>query len=186
MKIRGIIFFVGLIFMSGACGNNHKKDLAIIEKQELATGVRHDSLFMSLYLGMPKQDFFDYCWHMNKKGVFTEGGDKTVEYEFGKKEFAYPLQMNFYPQFKYDKIKEMPIKFTYRGIDLSYPNGQTVKLFIDVKKLMEEWYGKGFFVTPLPIGGKGYAKVAGNRRVVIFSEKEYEVMVVVTDLTFQQ
>ena len=91
--------------------------------------------------------------------------------------------MNFYPQFKYDKVSEMPIKFTYKGIDLSYDNGQTEKLLIDVKNLIGEWYGEGFFVTPLPTGGKGYAKVSGNRRVIIFSEKEYEVMVVVTDLT---
>ncbi len=186
MKIRTIIFFIGLLFMFYACRNSQNKDLATIEKQELATGIRHDSLFMGLTLGMPKQEFFDFCWAMNKKGVYTEGADKTVEYEFGKKNFSFPLQMNFYPQFLYDKIKEMPIKFTYKGIDLSYPNGQTVKLLKDVKKLMEEWYGDGFFITTLPIGVKGYAKVAGNRRVVIFSEKEYEVMVIVTDLTARQ
>lgn len=189
MKIRIIIFFIGLLFISIACGNSHSKDLATIEKQELATGIRHDSLFMGLTLGMTKQEFFDFCWAMNKKGVFTEGADKTVEYDFGKKNFSFPLQMNFYPQFLYDKIKEMPIKFTYKGIDLSYPNGQTEKLLEDVKKLMEEWYGEGFFVVPLPNLEKGqnaYAKVSGNRRVLIFSQKEYEVMVVVTDLTIGQ
>lgn len=185
MKIRIIIFFIGLLFISIACGNSHSKDLATIEKQELATGIRHDSLFMGLTLGMTKQEFFDFCWAMNKKGVYTEGADKTVEYDFGKNDFNFPLQMNFYPQFKYDKIIEMPIKFTYKGIDLSYPNGQTEKLLVDVKKLMEEWYGTGFFITPLPKGEKGqkaYAKVSGNRRVLIFSEKEFEVMMVVTDL----
>lgn len=181
-----IFLFLGFTILTVACRNKAEKTLADIEKQELATGIRHDSLFMGLTLGMPKQAFFDFCWAMNKKGVFTEGADKTVEYVFGKKDFTYPLQMNFYPQFLYDKIKEMPIKFTYKGIDLSYPNGQTEKLLVDVKELMEEWYGDGFFITTLPIGGKGYAKVSGNRRVLIFSEKEFEVMVVITDLTATQ
>ena len=184
-----ILLFLGLTITTFACSNVGQKSLADIEKQELATGIRNDSLFMGLTLGMSKQEFFDFCWAMNKKGVFTDGEEKTVEYVFGKKNFAFPLQMNFYPQFKYDKISEMPIKFTYKGIDLSYPNGQTEKLLKDVKGLMEEWYGTGFFITPLPKGEKGqnaFAKVSGNRRVLIFSEKEFEVMVLVTDLTAGQ
>lgn len=189
MKIRIIIFFIGLMFMSYACRNSQNKDLATIEKQELATGIRHDSLFMGLTFGMTEQEFFDFCWGMNKKGVFTEGSGMSVEYQLGKKDFHYPIQMNFYPQFLNDKIKEMPMAFTYKGIDLSYPNEQTQKLLLDVKGLMEEWYGTSFFITPLPKGEKGqnaYAKVSGNRRVLIFSEKEYEVMVIVTDLTARQ
>lgn len=183
-----LLLFLGLTILTFACQNKTQKSLADIEKQELATGIRHDSIFMDFYLGMPKQSFFDYCWGMNKKGVFTDGSGMTVEYQLGKKNFSHPIQMNFYPQFKEDKIIEMPMKFTYEGIDLSFPNGQTQKLLVDVKKLMEEWYGNDFFITPLPKGDKGqnaYAKVSGNRRILIFSEREFEVMVLVTDLTTQ-
>ncbi len=184
MKTNTIIFlFLGVLVLIFACRNKSEKKLADVEKQELATGIRHDSLFLGLSLGMTKREFCDYCLNMNKKGIFTEGGDKTVEYVLGKKNFHFPLQMNFYPHFKEDKIIDLPIKFTYKGIDLSYPNGQTEKLAEDVKKLTEEWYGEGFFITPLPNGGKGYAKVSGNRCVLIFSEKEFEVMVIVKDLT---
>jgi hypothetical protein len=181
MKITQILLFVGLILLSANCGNR-PKDLASIEKQELASGIRNDSIFLGIHLGMPKQGFFDYCWGMNKKGQFTEGEGMTVEHDLGKRNFAYPIQMNFYPKFKNDKVNELPIKFTYKGIDISYPNGQTEKLLKDVKKLAEVWYGEGFFITTLPDGVKSYAKVSGNRKVLIFSEKEYEVMVVVTDL----
>lgn len=186
MRTTIIFFFFAILLISNGCRNANKKDLAAIEKQELATGIRHDSIFMGIYLSMKKQDFFDYCWGMNKKGLFTEGVDMTVEHQLAKKDFFYPLQMNFYPKFKDDKIRELPINFTYKGIDLSFPNGQTEKLLNDVKKLVEEWYGSGFFVTTLPDNIKGYAKVSGNRRVVIFSEKEFEVMVVVTDLAAGQ
>ncbi len=184
MKTKAVIFFfLGVLLCLPACRNSSEKKLADVEKQELATGIRYDSLFLGLSLGMTKREFFDYCLGMNKKGIFTEGSDKTVEYVLGKKNFHFPLQMNFYPHFKEDKISDLPIKFTYKGIDLSYPNGQTEKLAEDVKKLMEEWYGEGFFITPLPNGGKGYAKILGNRRILIFSEKEYEIMVIIKDLT---
>ena len=184
-RILVFLFFLSVSLYMSSCRNTGEKKLADVEKQELATGIRYDSLFLGLSLGMTKRKFFDYCLDMNKKGIFTEGADKTVEYDLGKMNFHFPIQMNFYPNFKEDKISALPIKFTYKGIDLSYPNGQTEKLAEDVKKLMKEWYGDGFFITPLPNGGKGYAKVSGNRRVLIFSEKEYEIMVIVRDLTVE-
>lgn len=182
MKLKIVLFFGILVFFAD-CRNAHKKDLATIEKQELASGIRNDSLFMGLTFGMERQEFYNFCWAMNKKGVFTEGDNKLVEYQLGKKNFAYPIQMNFFPQFKNEKINVMPVKFTYKGVDLSYPNGQTEKLVKDVKMQLEEWYGGGFFKTSLPDGKECYVQVKGNRRIMIMVEKEYEVMVVFTDLT---
>lgn len=182
MKITSFLFVFGLLLMSIGCQNDHKKDLARVEKKELATGIRNDSLFMGLSFGMERQEFYNFCWAMNKKGVFTEGENKLVECQLGKKNFFYPIQMNFFPQFKNEKISVMPVKFTYKGIDLSYPNGQTEKLLKDVKIQLEEWYGGGFFKTSLSDGSACYAQVKGNRRIVVMVEREYEVMVVFTDL----
>ncbi len=186
MKKIGFLCCLGLILWVTSCGKSRQKDLATVEKQELAKGLRNDTVFMDIQLAMPKQAFFDYCWGMNKKGQFTEGEAMTVEHDLGKRNFAYPIQMNFYPKFKDGKVSEVPMKFTYKGIDISFPNGQTEKLLKDVKKLAEEWYGEGFFITDLPEGLNAYAKVTGNRRVLIFSDKEYEVMVIVTDLKAAQ
>ena len=183
MKIKFIHFLFFVALMMFGCKGLGEKKLADVEKRELAKGVRQDSIFQGIYLAMPKQEFFDYCWAMNKKNVFTEGSDKSVEYQLGKQNFNYRIQMNFYPSFIGDKIAEMPMKFSYFGIDLTVPRNQNEKLMNDVKTLMEEWYGKDFFKTDLPFGGKGWAKVTGNRRVLIFSEKEFEVMVLVSDLT---
>ncbi len=186
MKTKALLLFFGLLMMSISCKNGNKKDLVKIEQQELATGIRHDSLFQGLYLGMARLDFLTHCWEMNKKNVFTEGVGKTVEYQLGKRNFHYDIQMNFYPQFIADKISAMPMKFTYRGKEQTFPDVLTVKLVKDVRTLMEEWYGTGFFITALPTGQNAYAQVSGNRRVLIFSEKEFEVMVIISDLTAEK
>jgi hypothetical protein len=179
------ILFICLGISVNACKNDSIKKLANIEKQELAKGIRNDSLFMGLYLGMPKQDFFNHCWQMNKKGLFTDGSGQTVVYQLGKLYSDYPIQINFFPRFENDKISELPILFTYKTLDPYNPKMHTAKLMEEVKKLMEKWYGNGFFITPLSFSssGKGYAKVTGNRRILIFVEKDFEVMVVISDLT---
>jgi hypothetical protein len=187
MNIKSIYFFIGIAFFAVACRNSEKKNLAYIEQQELAKGIHNDSIFLGFYFGMPKEDFLNYCWTMNKQKQFTDGNGMTVEYQLGKRDFTFPLKMNFYPQFKNDKIKEMPICFSYKTYEFFNQKMTTEVILKDVKKLVEQWYGDGFFVTPLPSpfpdNIKGYVQVKGNRRVVIFVEKEVEVMVIVSDLS---
>ncbi len=84
-------------------------------KHELSTGLRNDSLFLGLYLGMPEKDFYIHCWELNKKGIIRQGSNNTtVEYRT-KDELKHPGIMNFYPSFVDSKIAEMPVKFTYAG-----------------------------------------------------------------------
>ncbi|MBL7814381.1 MAG: hypothetical protein JNL70_05195 [Saprospiraceae bacterium] len=181
--MRTIVCLLFIGFLLVACKNNSAKDLAKIEKQELAKGIRQDSVFMGIHLGMAQQDFYNYCWAMNKKGVFFEGYNKSVEYQIGKITSNFPVQLNFFPQFKDGKIAEIPFLFTYKTLDPWNPNMQTDKLVAEVKTLMEKWYGKDFFIAILPTGEKVYAKVDGNRRVIIKVVKDFEVTVMVTDLS---
>lgn len=182
MKVKLISFLALVGILLTACKNDKKQDLGRIEQQELAKGIRNDSLFMGFYFGMPKQDFFNYCWGMNKKGIFMEGEGMSVEYQLGKQDFNFPLQMNFYPHFENERIVEMPIRFTYKTLDPWNPNMQTDKLVADVRKLMIKWYGGDLFITNMPTGKKAYAQVSGNRRILIFVEKDFEVIVLLTDL----
>jgi hypothetical protein len=186
IKIKSLLFCIGIIVFSIACRNVEKKNLTYVEQQELAKGIRTDSLFLGLYLGMLKEDFLQHCWQMNKKGMFSEGMGKSVEYQFSKQASGYAIQMNFYPHFVQDKMNELPAIFSYKGLDTSNPKVKTETLVVEVKKLMEQWYGNDFFITQLPTGKKGYAQVKGNRRILIFVEKEFEVIVVATDLTVRQ
>jgi hypothetical protein len=187
MNIKGLLFFFSIVLFLSACRNSEKKNLAYVEQQELAKGIRNDSLFLGFYFGMPKEDFLNYCWSMNKQKQFVDGNGMTVEYQLGKRDFSFPLKMNFYPQFKNDRINEMPISFSYKSYEFFNQKMTTETILNDVKKLMEQWYGNNFFVTslplPFPANIKGYALVQGNRRVLIFVEKEVEVMVFITDLS---
>jgi hypothetical protein len=190
MNIKSVLFFLGIVFLSTACRKSEKKNLVHIEQQELAKGIRNDSLFLGLYFGMSKEDFLEYCWKLNKQGLITDGNGMTVEHQLGIRDFQYPLKMNFYPQFKNDKIRELPICFSYKTYEFFNQKMTTETILNDVKKLMEQWYGEDFFVTtlpqPMPNNIKGYAQVKGNRRVLIFVEKDVEVMVLITDLTARE
>ena len=132
---------------------------------------------------MTTEAFADTCRARHAEGLFDEGGNRMVEYELTHNELKFPAKISFFPLFKQNKISEVPINFKYSNLEIWNAAMKTDKLLVDVKKLMEKWYGDGFFITDLPTGVKGYAKVSGNRRIMIFAEKEFEVMVVFTDLT---
>ena len=88
-----------MIFSSVISGCTPKSKYERKLKHELAKGVRYDSLFLGLYLGMPEKDFYIHCWELNKKGLIRQGSNNTtVEYRM-EDELKYPGIMNFYPSF---------------------------------------------------------------------------------------
>jgi hypothetical protein len=41
----------------------------------------YDSLFLGIYFGMDRKEFYNYCWEMNKQKKFTHGPtNQSVEY----------------------------------------------------------------------------------------------------------
>lgn len=186
MKIIIATFFLGLLLLSSSCRNMNTKDLSVIEKQELAKGIRNDSVFHGLYLGMTVAAFADTCRERHRQGLFDEGGNRMVEFELKNNELKFPAKISFYPIFTQNKISEVPVSFKYSNLEIWNQEMKTDKLLVDIKKLMEKWYGGGFFLTPLPTGRNGFAQVSGNRRILIKVDKDDEVLVVFTDLTTTQ
>jgi len=112
-KILWLIPVLITILLVSSCTPKTKYDRML--KQELASGIRHDSLFMGLYLGMPAKEFYTHCWELNRKGLIRQGTrNMTVAYQI-KDELKYPATMDFYPEFVSDKISEMPVRFVYNG-----------------------------------------------------------------------
>lgn len=152
-------------------------------KRELASGVRYDSLFMGLYLGMTQKNFYLHCWELNRKGLIRQGPDnRTVEYQL-RNELKYPATMNFYPSFVEGKIAEMPVKFTYSGwapwnMKLSSDSLQT-----NVLKWYEKEYGNHFIKVDHPKRGSAYVKINGNRRITIFRENDINVWAIFSDMS---
>jgi len=178
---RFIIFL--MIFSSVISGCTPKAKYERKLRNELAKGVRYDSLFLGLYLGMPEKDFYIHCWELNKKGLIRQGSNNTtVEYRM-EDELKYPGIMNFYPSFVESKIAEMPVKFTYAGWAPWNQKLSSDSLQLDVMQWIEKKYGNRFMKVDHSKRGSAYIKLDGNRRITIFRENEMNVWAVFSDMS---
>jgi len=172
--------WVAIMFMGGCTpGSRYEHRL----KKELASGVRHDSLFMGLYLGMTDKDFYTRCWELNREGVIRQSHSNTsVEYHPGEK-LNHPATMTFYPKFVNGKIAEMPVQFSYDGWAPWNKELSSGQLTEDIKRWYEEVYGPGFIKITHPVKGKAFTKIDGNRRITIYQEDDLYAWAVFTDMT---
>ena len=175
--------FAGILgFIVSACKEDSEAALVKMEQRELAKGIRFDSLFLGLNLGMSNKDFYARCWEMNKQGTVLAGsGNESVSLK--RADMKYPVTMNFYPKFQNNKISEMPIQFQYDSWAPWVRQAQPDSLQMDVLDLMEKWYGKGFIKMKNKDYGLSFVKVDGNRRIFIHQQPEMFVRVIISDLT---
>ncbi len=161
--------------------SNCQTDYEKMESRELAKGIRNDSIFYGLYFGMPREKFFAHCWDLNQKGILR--GDTKVHVLIDTTLTHNPLDMEFYPDFHETKIYQMPINFQYTNWAIWNPSTHADTVLVDVLNIMERWYGKGFIKIQHPEKGDLWAKVEGNRRIVIRKKDERSVGVNISDLT---
>lgn len=171
-------------YIISSCSPKSKYDRML--ERELESGVRYDSLFMGLYLGMPEKEFYTQCWKLNSKGLIRQGTrNMSVEYQL-KDELNYPGTMDFYPEFINGKIFEMPVRFLYNGWAPWNKKLCSDSLQVQVLKFMKKSYGEDFMEVSHPKRGIAYVKINGNRRISIFKENEMYVWVVFTDMIVQK
>lgn len=190
MKVNNInkISLIIFLFMGICCffACQPKSEYHQMVERELASGIRHDSLFYGFYLGMSSKEFYDHCWKMNKKGWFRQGANnQTVWAKIT--ELDYPAGMDFYPTFYEDKIVGMPVTFTYDSWAPWSKHLSADSLKLEVVDLMETWYGAGFIKIEDPskfkLTGAAYVKVDGNRRISVYNKDDAKVIVDFIDLT---
>jgi hypothetical protein len=169
MKIAGTFFgVILLILVLGCSSNTEKSNYEEIVEKELAKGVRNDSLFLGYKLGMSKRKFYSYSWDLNKQKIVMQGPqNQTVEYQLDDNELPHAATMNFYPDFRDDKIYRMRTTFSYKGWAPWNDDLGEDSLIYDVKVLMEKWYDKGFIKFNESEIGLTFKKVDGNREIVI-------------------
>jgi len=152
----------------------------------MASGIRNDSLFMGIYLGMPEKNFYTHCWALNRQGIIKQGmRNTTVEYQM-REELNYPAIMDFYPIFEKGKIYEMPVKFVYSGWAPWNKSLGSDSLQFNILKWYEKQYGKGFLAVEHPKRGIAYVKIDGNRRISIFKENDTYVWAIFTDMSVKR
>ncbi len=183
MRHLGYLIFLLALATFSACSEGAKYKR--MEARELASGERHDSLFLGVHLGMTSKDFYAHCWEMNKKQLIKEGmNNSSVQYI--PKELKYPGKMYFYPKFWEDKIYEMPISFTYDAWAPWNKNLFADSLQQDVRHLFESWYGEGFMQINNEKRGPALVKMDGNRRITIWKESDQVVRASFTDVPVEK
>lgn len=178
--ILWLVPFLLITYIISGCSQKTKYERRL--KNELASGVRYDSLFMGLYLGMTDKDFYSQCWKLNRKGLIKQGTtNTTVEYHV-RNELKYPAIMDFYPTFVKGKISEMPVRYVYSGWAPWNKKLSADSLQVDVLEWYKKKYGRGFLEVKHPEKGVAYVKIDGNRRISIYKEDELHVWAVFTDM----
>lgn len=175
-----------MIFASFYYGCTPKSKYERKLKHELSSGIRNDSLFMGLYLGMPEKDFYTHCWELNRKGLIRQGPKNTTVEYIMKDELKYPGTMDFYPGFIDGKIAEMPVRFMYTGWAPWNKKLSADSLEIDILNWYKKKYGDQFMEVNHPERGSAYVQLKGNRRITIFKENEENVWTVFTDMSVKQ
>ncbi|SDI86400.1 hypothetical protein [Mucilaginibacter gossypii] len=178
---KGILVVVCLISVFSCNSDDRKYENAVAS--ELSRGVRRDSLFQGIKLGMTSKEFYTHCWEMNKKGIFFAGpGNTTVLYKLNK-ELKYPASMNFYPDFRQGKISKMRVSFSYDAFAPWNKQMFADSLQLDVLNMLKKWYKeKDFILITDPAKGTIFVQVDGNRRIIIGKYDDAHVKVDYTDL----
>lgn len=177
-----LLLILGTIYFG--CSPRSKYEYQL--KRELNSGVRQDSLFLGLYLGMPQLDFYTHSWKLNRSGLIQQGpNNTTVEYTL-ENELKHPVTMYYYPEFFEHKIYEMPVRFMYNGWTPWNKDLSAEKLVVDVLTWYKEVYGGRFIKVKHPKWGTAYVKIDGNRRITIFEEDETYVWAIFTDMLIKK
>lgn len=169
-NIKYLAVFICLCFLIG-CQDSEESRYRKYEKSELAKGIRKDSLFLGLYFQMPKEEFRSYCFDMNLKGKFKQGGNRNTSWVESRIEgTTYPAAVNFYPNFKNGKISELKASIYYKNAIFKDGTFELDSLMTDVLGLMDKWYDGKVFEIKSPYFYKDdvHVLVDGNKRVTIY------------------
>ncbi len=182
MRIKYIVMVIaaGLIL---ACTPRDRYERMI--NKEIASGERHDSLFLGLRLGMTDKQFYGQCWELNKQGLIRQGtNNTTVLYEIDT--LGSSIDMNFYPDFYKGRIWRMPVKFNYEAWAPWNTHLSADSLQQKLLNVYKQAYGDDFMKVRHPERGMAYIKVDGNRQISISKQDDQYVWVVFSDLLVEK
>ena len=176
-----ILIFITII----SCQTNPYLEL---EKKELSSGVRYDSLFLGVKFGMTSKEFYAHCWDLNRKKLITQGpSNNSVRYYLPTESIGQKIEMLFYPVFDNDIVYEVNTTFSYTAWAPWNKETSSDYLIDEVREILSEWYNSKFYEIKNPKNNSTlYTTVSGNRRIVITKVSEREVRARYTDLTIEK
>jgi hypothetical protein len=156
-----------------------------MERLELSKGTRYDTLFFGYYFGMPKKEFYDQSWKINKAGLVTNGDGAEILCR--PQGFKYDTRQLFYPEFAEDKIVKMWMRFNYDAYNGWNPRFGADSLLKEVIPNVGKWFGvHDFMEVEAKDKPKIWVNVTGNRRLMIYKEDDKVVKVLVSDLSVRK
>lgn len=170
-----------IIFISAACTPKSRYDRML--KRELGNGVRHDSLFLGLSLGMAENAFLKHCEELKSKGIITNVDNGSALMLPLNDELKHSAFMYFYPRFSEGRICEMPVQFRFDKWSSANSELSSEKLQEAVLHWYEKIYGKGFIKVKHRERGAAWVKIEGNRRITILKQNEQLVWTFFTDMS---
>lgn len=170
------IILLSFLFLSCEQKTEYEKRL----ETELSKDIRVDSLFLGYHFGMTLDEFFKHSWDLNRQEIVT--GQQTIHYKL--EDLKSPATMDFYPQFKEDKINKFPIQVHYDGWAPWNKHLFSDSLMVDLVRLYEQKYNSNFIKTTPPQQNKeAYIDIQGNRQISIFKHDDRVVNIVFLDLS---
>lgn len=161
MKRAFTTLFIILLIIWGC---NQKPDYETLVEEGLRSGEEHNEMFLEYELGMPREEFYDVSWRLNKEKKIT--GQVKVEYSFDA--LKSKATMRFYPEFTDNKITKMPVDVHYEAWAPWNKQYSSDSLVVDLVKYYEEIFQSEFSEIYVPhLEKNAYMNVEGNRAITI-------------------
>lgn len=175
---------MGTIFLS-SCKSEYSR---AVEKG-MASGEIIDSLIFGMRIGQTKKDFYSICWELNKQQLISEGpGNMSAKYLEpldSTKDKSLRKEMLFYGIFdENDIMYGMYMTYSYIAWAPWLEHLQSISLVDDLKAYYRANYpGNDFIEFSLKdLGIKAFAKIDGNRQILIYPKDAKDVIVKIEDL----
>jgi len=176
-----LVSSVAIILLLNGC---FQSEYTRLVKQELAKGIRHDSVFLGIRLGDTQTAFRDKCFELNKERIVTEGQGFWVQYLRPDSIPISPkVKLLFFPTFdEKEVLSGLDLKFSFEGWAPWNKDLQSDRLMEEVKKVLMKWYGGNDFVMAHAKGNDIPVKLDGNRRIMIYNSPPEHVIVRIQDI----
>tara|TARA_R110000796_G_scaffold250788_4_gene380716 strand:- start:79493 stop:80092 length:600 start_codon:yes stop_codon:yes gene_type:complete len=175
-----------IIIVLNSCQSKYTK----LVKNEMKSGVVHDTIIFDLKFGDTKTTFFKRCWDLNKQKLVSQGPNNNyVQYLLPDKKDSTTrvndINMLFYAKFdSKNKIEAMDFKFNYVSWAPWNEKQYATALLPIVTDTLMKWYpGNDFLEITKKDNQKMLVKVDGNRQITLYPDANTrDVSVLIEDL----
>jgi hypothetical protein len=182
--VKQIFFLLILCLAFSSCESEYSQTV----KEEMNSGVIHEDLILGLKIGQSRKEFFDHCWQLNKQKLVAQGpGNKYAKYILtvdSTSQNPEKVEMLFYGIFDEEKIMHgMEMKMHYLKWSPWNEEYQSDKLIEALKRhYNKEYPGNDFLEIDINEKTKAFAKVDGNRQIIMYPLGDKDVMAKIIDL----